>query len=235
MVNALWNIRQLRPFARYRVEAPEHLLGLPAGEHAEAAEDVEFSARRRPVDLLLALRDWFQAGPFPLGDRRAGHQDELSVRKPPPLSEYAWKSSHSILLNMLRHMLGGAVKRLCQALCLRPQLSRRPAAMSMMASVLPTTGTSMGRLQGKVAIVTGAGGGIGTAISRQFACEGAAVVGVDIDAGALVGWRRRCAAAGGGVVDAVRRCRRRSDSGGRGGARAGRVRASRRAGVERGL
>ena len=45
--------------------------------------------------------------------------------------------------------------------------------------------TRMGRLQGKVAIVTGAGGGIGAAISRQFASEGAAVVGVDVDAGAL--------------------------------------------------
>lgn len=40
----------------------------------------------------------------------------------------------------------------------------------------------MGRLQGKVAIVTGAGGGIGGAISRQFAAEGAAVVILDIAA-----------------------------------------------------
>lgn len=41
------------------------------------------------------------------------------------------------------------------------------------------------RLRGKVAIVTGAGGGIGGAISRQFAAHGAAVVGMDIDATAL--------------------------------------------------
>ncbi len=37
-------------------------------------------------------------------------------------------------------------------------------------------------LTGKVAIVTGAGGGIGGAIGRRFAAEGAAVVCVDIDA-----------------------------------------------------
>jgi NAD(P)-dependent dehydrogenase (short-subunit alcohol dehydrogenase family) len=43
----------------------------------------------------------------------------------------------------------------------------------------------MARLQGKAAIVTGAGGGIGAAITRQFASEGASVVGVDVDAGAL--------------------------------------------------
>jgi NAD(P)-dependent dehydrogenase (short-subunit alcohol dehydrogenase family) len=57
----------------------------------------------------------------------------------------------------------------------------------------------MGRLQGKVAIVTGAGGGIGTAISRQFACEGAAVVGIDIDAGALDRMAAAVRAAGGRV------------------------------------
>ena len=41
------------------------------------------------------------------------------------------------------------------------------------------------RLQGKVAIVTGAGGDIGAAICRRFAAEGAALVGVDVAAAAL--------------------------------------------------
>jgi NAD(P)-dependent dehydrogenase (short-subunit alcohol dehydrogenase family) len=41
------------------------------------------------------------------------------------------------------------------------------------------------RLQDKVAIVTGAGGGIGAAICRQFAAEGASLVAVDVDAAAL--------------------------------------------------
>ncbi len=40
----------------------------------------------------------------------------------------------------------------------------------------------MGRLDGKTAIVTGAGGGIGRAICTRFAVEGAAVVCVDINA-----------------------------------------------------
>ncbi len=38
----------------------------------------------------------------------------------------------------------------------------------------------MGHLAGKVAIVTGAGGGIGRAVARLFAAEGAAVVAVDL-------------------------------------------------------
>ena len=57
----------------------------------------------------------------------------------------------------------------------------------------------MGRLQDKVAIITGAGGGIGTAISRRFAAEGAALVGIDVDAGALDRMAAAVRAAGGRV------------------------------------
>jgi NAD(P)-dependent dehydrogenase (short-subunit alcohol dehydrogenase family) len=41
---------------------------------------------------------------------------------------------------------------------------------------------SIGRLAGKVAVITGAGGGIGLATARRFAAEGATVVCADIDA-----------------------------------------------------
>ena len=43
----------------------------------------------------------------------------------------------------------------------------------------------MARLEGKVAIVTGAAGGIGEAVCRRFAEEGAAILCVDIDADSL--------------------------------------------------
>jgi NAD(P)-dependent dehydrogenase (short-subunit alcohol dehydrogenase family) len=38
----------------------------------------------------------------------------------------------------------------------------------------------MGRLDGKVAVITGSSGGIGAATSERFAAEGATVVGVDV-------------------------------------------------------
>ncbi|GAA3755706.1 glucose 1-dehydrogenase [Microbacterium kribbense] len=43
----------------------------------------------------------------------------------------------------------------------------------------------MGRLQDKVALITGIGGGMGREAARRFAAEGAAVIGCDIDAAAL--------------------------------------------------
>ncbi|RMH68320.1 MAG: SDR family oxidoreductase [Actinomyces sp.] len=43
----------------------------------------------------------------------------------------------------------------------------------------------MGRFEGKVALITGAASGMGRAICRRLADEGAAVMGLDIDAGGL--------------------------------------------------
>jgi NAD(P)-dependent dehydrogenase (short-subunit alcohol dehydrogenase family) len=59
------------------------------------------------------------------------------------------------------------------------------------------------RLQGKVAIVTGAGGGIGAAICRRFATEGAALIGVDVDADALVSMATSVRAVGARVATLV--------------------------------
>ena len=59
------------------------------------------------------------------------------------------------------------------------------------------------RLQDKVAIVSGAGGGIGAAVSRRFAAEGAALVGVDVDTDALAAMATSARAAGARVATLV--------------------------------
>ena len=53
----------------------------------------------------------------------------------------------------------------------------------------------MGRLEGKVALVTGAASGIGSASARRFAAEGAAIAGLDIAKPADADWNAICEAA----------------------------------------
>ncbi len=58
----------------------------------------------------------------------------------------------------------------------------------------------MGRLEGKVAIVTGGGGGIGGATARTLAREGASVVVIDIDESAATRVQREITDAGGQAI-----------------------------------
>ncbi|HVA10422.1 MAG TPA: SDR family NAD(P)-dependent oxidoreductase [Acidimicrobiales bacterium] len=58
----------------------------------------------------------------------------------------------------------------------------------------------MGRVEGKVAIVTGGGGGIGGATARTLAREGASVVVVDIDGDAATAVAEGITAAGGSAL-----------------------------------
>jgi NAD(P)-dependent dehydrogenase (short-subunit alcohol dehydrogenase family) len=57
------------------------------------------------------------------------------------------------------------------------------------------------RLRNKVAVVTGAGGGIGRAIARRFAAEGAAVVVNDLEAARAADTARAIVGAGGSAIE----------------------------------
>jgi NAD(P)-dependent dehydrogenase (short-subunit alcohol dehydrogenase family) len=58
----------------------------------------------------------------------------------------------------------------------------------------------MGRLAGKICIITGSGGSMGRAASIAFAAEGATIVGVDLDAEREAETRRQVEAIGGAMV-----------------------------------
>ena len=57
-----------------------------------------------------------------------------------------------------------------------------------------------GRLQGKVALITGVGGGIGATAAARFAAEGAKVVGCDLDADGAAATEEQVRAAGGEIT-----------------------------------
>src|ERR1700761_3406000 len=79
-----------------------------------------------------------------------------------------------------------------------PFTSTRPAPPEEI-TMTDTVPVGLGRLKGKVAVVTGASSGIGRATALRFAAEGARLVVNDVDAARLETLRASIAAAGGEV------------------------------------
>src|SRR5262245_37763728 len=73
-------------------------------------------------------------------------------------------------------------------------------ANALPCGVVPDRREGMRRLEGKVALVTGAGSGIGRAVALRLAAEGARVCCVDISEGALAETRAAIEQGGGSAI-----------------------------------
>ena len=167
--------------------------GLLVPVHARRSDE------RRPHRARRGLRPRRRADPVRRRSRRDPHRERHAVRPlgidldaerrprtPSRASARHRRAEHQLELQRARL---DAVRRL-QAIRLRPR-ARHARARRLLGSEerLLLDGGLMGRLDGKVCVITGAGGGMGRDAAQLFTQEGAKVCAADVDLDAAQGDR----------------------------------------------